>query len=107
MKLDGWEAVEYTATDGTKRLVLVDGGTLPEQGIPLLDLGPLGLPEDIEQRLIEHLWARGIREYRDVLKPNSAEVIASAIRAAVKVAVSEIKTLAQREQKLLEEAGYE
>lgn len=98
--------VDMTGRDGAPRRVLVKEGQHPEVGIPLLDLSALELPEDIEALLRQELWARGICEYADALRPGAAEDIAGALRATFKAAASSIVLISQREHQLLKEAGY-
>lgn len=98
--------IEAQTSDGPQ-MVLVKGNQHPDSGIPLLDLGGLDLPKDIEVRLRERLWAHGIREYQDALRPGADEQIAAALRAALKLSVNDIKTLCQGEHNLLKETGYD
>lgn len=107
MKLTDAVMAEYTDTSGVKHKVLVT----PEdqdvvRGVPLLDLGGLGLPKDIEIELLKGLESVGITQYSDVLKPGGAELVATALRAALRTSVHDIVSLCNQEQKLLEEAGY-
>lgn len=102
-----WNKVNITGEDGAPRRMLVEDGQLPEAGIPLLDLGALELPEELETELRKQLWAHGIREYTDALKPGKSEVIASAIRSTLKLSVSSLLTVCQGEHQLLMEAGYD
>lgn len=98
--------VDITGIDGAPRRVLVRDGQRPDVGIPMLDLSALELPADIEAALRQELWARGICEYADALRPGAAEAIAGALRAAFKVSVSSIMLISQSELTLLKEAGY-
>ncbi len=98
--------MEVQTADGPQ-MMLVRDNQPPDSGIPLLDLGGLDLPKDIEIRLRERLWAHGIREYTDALRPGSDEAIAAAVRAALKLSVNEIRMLCQEEQRLIKEAGYD
>ncbi len=100
------QKLEFVGRDGPQ-MVLVTEGQPPDAGIPLLDLGGLNLPKDVEIRLRERLWAHGIREYADALRPGADEAIAAAVRAALKLSVSNLKTLCQGEHQLLKEAGYD
>jgi hypothetical protein len=99
--------VDITGPDGAPRRVLVKEGQPPEVGIPLLELGALELPEDIEAALRRELWARDIREYADMLRPGAAAEISAALRAALKVSVSTLIQISQGEVQLLKEAGYD
>lgn len=103
--MNGFEKHELISEQGPV-MVLAREGQPPDAGIPLLDLGALELPRDIEAKLREALWARGIREYQDALQPGAAERIAGALRAALKLSVSDIITVAQGEHQILVEAGY-
>lgn len=101
-----YEKTEVVGRDGVSRYVLVQEGTDPEVGIPLLDLGGLDLPDEIETELRRQLWAYGIREYRDALVAGASTAIAGAIRSTFKTNVSAIIALCEREYKLVLEVGY-
>lgn len=101
-----YQKQEVVGSDGVNRYMLaIDGGD-PSDGIPLLDLGGLELPEDIETELRRHLWAHGIREYGDALVPGASTAIADAIRSALKVSVRDIIQLCEKEHTLIMEVGY-
>ncbi len=105
--LEDYYAVEYVGHDGVLRKVLIsDEDQDLLAGIPLLDLGGLGLPQDIETRFREALWSVGIKEYADALKPGAGELIMMALRSALKVSTSDVVRHCQGENNLLKEAGY-
>lgn len=104
--LEGWIKETMTWPDGAQMMVLVKPGADLGTGIPLLDLAGLGLPEDLETLLREHLMARGICEYADALAPGGSEKVLSAIKAVLKIALSDVLSLCERELMLLEESGY-
>jgi len=108
MKIKGMFKAEYTDSQGSQHLTMVPPTDQDAMtGLPLLDLGALELPEDIESNFRKALWSVGIREYADALKPGAAELIAAALRSALNVSVQSVLVLCRREQKLLEEAGYD
>ncbi len=97
-----WQRVEYTDSYGVGHLVLVNDPNMPpEDGVPLLDLNGLSLPEDIEIALRRELWARGLKEYADILAPGKADVVGAALRSALRFAVAEIIEHCRREYGLL------
>lgn len=105
--LEDFYPAEFAGHDGVMRRVLLsDEDQDLMSGIPLLDLGKLCLPKDIESRFREALWSVGIKEYSDALKPGASELIMTCLRSALKVSVSDVVTLCQGENKLLKEAGY-
>jgi hypothetical protein len=104
--LEGWIKETITWHDGSPMMVLVNPGADLGTGVPLLDLAGLGLPEDLETALREHLIARGICEYADALAPGGAEKVMSALKATLRVALSDVLSLCERESNLLEVSGY-
>lgn len=107
MTLEDFHVAEYAGHDGVMRRVLLsDTDQDLTAGIPLLDLGGLGLPQDIESRFRDALWSVGIKEYSDALKPGAGELIMACLKSALKVSVQDVVAHCQGENKLLKEAGY-
>lgn len=108
MKLTGFQKSSYVDERGITRETLVEyEGQDASSGVPLLDLGALDLPQDLEDKLTASLQAVGIREYGDALQKGSHDLIIAALRTTLKLSVRDIITLCQGEQKLLQEAGYD
>lgn len=87
------QRIEYTDTDGRKKVVLLPEGTSKEQaeiGIPVgpPNLEALGLPLELEVRLSNELFNRNILTQTDALKRRSE--IAYALQAALKLDVESI-----------------
>lgn len=107
MNLKGMVKAEYTDDHGIRRPVLVkDEFQDACEGIPLMDLGGMDLPKELEGRLLGNLRDMGIVEYRDALMPGASDKIAQAIRATIKASVQDVLTICQGEYKMLQEAGY-
>jgi hypothetical protein len=79
---------DYTDRDGIQRRVLVPANVTDyTEGIPIsLPVDTLFAHCAVEYRrtLIEELWARGLVEPCDYLKPGAAELITAALRAVNK-----------------------
>lgn len=86
----GVRKVDYTDALGIPRRVLLPdeaSGIDPSEGIPLsLDLDDLyaHMPPDFLRRLYTELWARGLVEPQDYLRPGAADLFMAALRAVVK-----------------------
>ena len=107
MNLKGMIKHEYQDDRGVPRTILVrDTFQSVDEGIPMMDLSGLELPQDLEDRLVLNLRLQGIVEYADALKPGSQDKIAQALRAIIKASVQDVLAICQREQSLLEGGGY-
>ncbi len=88
--------VEYIDDDGRKWAVKVPKGEedKAQMGIPIgpPDLSELGLPIDIEVRLHNQLYNRGLFTLRDVRRRRQNEIFAS-IQSALNVDVSKVTSL--------------
>lgn len=100
-----FDKVTYHDKYGAPHVVFVYGGIEPELGVPLLNLDSLGLPEEVEARLRVELWAQGIREYSDALQPGVNGKLAAALRGALRLAVSNLVSLCQKEYDILATGG--
>lgn len=93
--------VDYVDSDGIQRRVELPAGVSNyAEGIPVsLDADRLFVDcsPDFRRKLVQELWARGVVEPCDCLKPGAAELITAAIRSAVKVDALDIITLANKE----------
>lgn len=91
--------VDYTDEFGIKRRVLLPvGDTNVREGIPIsLDLDTLYAHSPIEYRrnLTDELWARGLIEPCDFLKPGADDLIRASLLAVAKRDTFDIKTLAR------------
>lgn len=88
--------VEYTKEDGKKTIVLLPEGVSEDEASRGVLLGPpsfssLELPEEIENRLHNELFIRGIIEPKDALR--GRDKIMSALFAAFRVDVDRILTI--------------
>lgn len=97
------KTVDYADKDGIKRRVFIpDGITDYSEGIPAsLDVSVLfpDFPVEYIRRLTDELWARGLIEPCDYVKPGAPELIAAALRSAIKVDALSIVTLAHKDCK--------
>ncbi len=88
--------VEYVDDDGRKWAVKVPEGEEDKahMGIPIgpPDLSELGLPIDIEVRLHNQLYSRGLFTLRDIRGRRQNEIFAS-LQSALKVDVSRVTSL--------------
>jgi hypothetical protein len=95
--------VDYIDKDGIQRRVLLPSGiTDASEGIPLsLPVDSLFTHCSLEFRraLIEELWARGLVEPGDYLKPGAAELVSAALRSVVKLDALDILALAREEKR--------
>lgn len=94
---------DYTDRDGIQRRVIIPTGiTDYAEGIPIsLAVDTLFAQSGIEYRraLIDELWARGLIEPCDYLKPGAAELITAALRAANKRDALDIISFAKEDCK--------
>jgi hypothetical protein len=98
-----WSREEYTDELGATHLVLVQDGIEVELGVPLLELGALGLSDEMEAQLRKYLWAHGIKECTDALQPGAQSKIAAALRGALRFAVSNVVSLCEDQHNQLTE----
>lgn len=93
--------MDYVDREGIQRRVLLpEGDHNVQEGIPLslmVDSLYSHCPVEYRVRITDELWARGLIEPCDFIKPGASELIRSAILAAVKSDVLDIITLATKE----------
>lgn len=91
--------VDYTDDDGIKRRVLLPvGDHNVREGIPIslnLDTLYAHCPVEYRRILTDELWARGLIEPCDFMKPGADDLIRAAFLAAVRRDSLDIKNLAR------------
>lgn len=92
--------VDYTDGDGLqKRVALPPGNKAYEEGIPVsLDLDQLygDCPLSFRKRLADELFARGLKEPTDFVRPGAAELVRAAVLGAVRRDALDIIGLARK-----------
>lgn len=103
MTADDIKKVDYLDRDGIRRRVLIpEGVTDYAEGIPVsLAVDTIFADTGVEyrRRLVDELWARGLIEPCDYLKPGAPELITAALRSAQKADALTIISIAHEDCK--------
>lgn len=90
---------DYRDKDGIQRRVLLPSEAVnPDEGIPVsLEVDQLyqHMPLEFRVKLVDELWAVGLVEPCDFLKPGAPEKTRAALLAVVKYDVLNIQTIAK------------
>lgn len=94
----GNSRIEYRDSYGILRRALTPEGASPEEGVPVsLPIDELydHMPVDFRRKITEELWAVGMVEPLDYLKPGAVERIRAALLSVCKHDVIDIQSFAR------------